>query len=177
MFYRCTGLRRAMKGKKIRVLCISIALFLCVRVQWLSHVQFFAVPWTVVHQAPLSMELSRQEYWSGLPFPPPWDLPDPGIKTTSPASPGLAGGFFTTSGTWEARYGLCTHQRKKILINHNADQFQTYLTKADSQCKIVVFLYIAKRLIRCFLQVPSLLIIFSRKSGYMPQREKVEPRR
>ena len=134
------------EGKKIRVLCISIVLFLCVCVQWLSHVQFFEVPWTVVHQATLSMELSRQEYWSGLPFPPPWDLPDPGIKTTSPTSPGLAGGFFTTSGTWEARYGLCRHQRKKILINHNADQFQTYLTKADSQCKIVVFLYIAKRL-------------------------------
>ena len=112
----------------------------------LSGVCLFATPWTVDYQASLSMELSRQEYWSGLPFPPPWDLPDPGIKTTSPTSPGLAGGFFTTSGTWEARYGLCRHQRKKILINHNADQFQTYLTKADSQCKIVVFLYIAKRL-------------------------------
>ena len=81
------------EGKKIRVLCISIVLFLCVCVQWLSHVQFFEVPWTVVHQATLSMELSRQEYWSGLPFPPPWDLPDPG---TEPASPALAGRFFTT---------------------------------------------------------------------------------
>ena len=112
----------------------------------LSHVQLFAMLCTVAHQTPLSVGFSRQEYRSELPFPPPWDLPDPGIKTTSPTSPGLAGGFFTTSGTWEARYGLCRHQRKKILINHNADQFQTYLTKADSQCKIVVFLYIAKRL-------------------------------
>ena len=134
-----------MKGKKSGY-SVFLQYCSCVCVQWLSHVQFFEVPWTVVHQATLSMELSRQEYWSGLPFPPPWDLPDPGIKTTSPTSPGLAGGFFTTSGTWEARYGLCRHQRKKILINHNADQFQTYLTKADSQCKIVVFLYIAKRL-------------------------------
>ena len=49
--------------------------------------------WTVAHQAPLSLEFSRQEYWCGLPFPSPGDLPDPGIK---PASPGLAGGFFTT---------------------------------------------------------------------------------
>ena len=54
-----------------------------------------ATPWTVAHQAPLSMGFSRQEYWSGLPFPPPGDFPDPGIKSTSPVSPALAGGFFT----------------------------------------------------------------------------------
>ena len=47
--------------------------------------------WTVVRQAPLSMEFSRQEYWSGLPFPPPKDLPDPGIKPVFPAFPALAG--------------------------------------------------------------------------------------
>ena len=58
-------------------------------------------PWTVAHQAPLSMEFSRQEYWSGLPFPIPGDLPDPGIEPTSPVSPALAGGFFTMSATWE----------------------------------------------------------------------------
>ena len=52
--------------------------------------------WTVAHQAPLSMGFFRQEYWSGLPFPPPDDLPDPGIKPTSPASPALAGVFFST---------------------------------------------------------------------------------
>ena len=50
-----------------------------------SHVQLFATPWTVAHQAPLSMGLSRQEYWSGLPFPSPGDLPDPGIEPRSPA--------------------------------------------------------------------------------------------
>ena len=59
-------------------------------------------PWTVARQAPLSMGFSRQEYWSGLPFPPPGDLPDPGIKPRSLMSPALAGGFFTTSATWEA---------------------------------------------------------------------------
>ena len=47
--------------------------------------------------APLSMGFSRQEYWSGLPFPSPGDLPSPGIKPTSPASPAEAGGFFTTA--------------------------------------------------------------------------------
>ena len=44
-----------------------------------------ATPWTVAHQAPLSLGFSRQEYWSGLPFPSPWDLPDPGIEPRSPA--------------------------------------------------------------------------------------------
>ena len=48
------------------------------------------------------MEFSRQEYWSGLPFPLPEDLPDPGIKPMSLKSPKLSGGLFTTSATWEA---------------------------------------------------------------------------
>ena len=48
------------------------------------------------------MGFSRQEYWSGLPRPPPGDLPDPGIEPVSPMSPALAGGFLTASATWEA---------------------------------------------------------------------------
>ena len=62
----------------------------------LSHVQLFVTLWTVAHQAPLSMGFSRQEYLSGLLFPPPGDLPDSGIEPTSPTSPALAGRFFTT---------------------------------------------------------------------------------
>ena len=62
----------------------------------LSPVQLFVAPWTVAHQAPLSIGLSQQEYWSGLPFPPLRDLSDPGIKPMSPEAPALAGGFFTT---------------------------------------------------------------------------------
>ena len=58
-------------------------------------------PWTIACQAPLSMGFPRQEYWSGLPFPPPGNLPNPGIEPTSPA---LAGGFFTTSATREAPF-------------------------------------------------------------------------
>ena len=69
-----------------------------------SHVQLFVTPWTVAHQAPLSMGFSRQEYWSGLPCPPPGDLPDPGIKPESFTSPALAGGFFTISATREAKH-------------------------------------------------------------------------
>ena len=54
-------------------------------VQSLSRVRLFATPWTVAHQTPLSMGFSRQEYWSGLPCPPPGDLPNPGIKPRSPS--------------------------------------------------------------------------------------------
>ena len=67
-----------------------------------SCAQLSATSWTVAHQALLSLGFSRQEYWSGLPCPPPGDLPDPGIKPTSLMSTLLAGGFFTTSATWEA---------------------------------------------------------------------------
>ena len=52
------------------------------------------------------MGFSWQEFWSGLPFPSPGDLPNPGIKPASPLSPALAGGFFTTSATWEAQDGI-----------------------------------------------------------------------
>ena len=64
------------------------------------------IPETVTYQAPLSMEFFRQEYWSGLPFPPQGDLPDPGIQPTSPGSPALAGGFFTTAPPGKPLYNL-----------------------------------------------------------------------
>ena len=60
----------------LRVLCCAWSL---------SRVQLFVTPWTIAYQAPLSMGFSRQEYWSGLPFPSPGDLPDPGIEPRSPA--------------------------------------------------------------------------------------------
>ena len=63
----------------------------------LSHVQLSGTPCSVASQAHLSMKFSRQAYWSGLKFPPPGDLPNPGIKPASPVSPALAGGFFTTA--------------------------------------------------------------------------------
>ena len=75
-------------------MCVCVCVCVCTRV--LSRVQLFATPWTVAHQAPLSMGFSRQEYWSGVPFPTEGDLPYPGIESTvSLASPALAGGFFT----------------------------------------------------------------------------------
>ena len=68
----------------------------CVGVCVLSHVWLFVTPWTVAHQAPLLQGFPNQDYWSGLPFPPPGDLPDPGLEPVSPVSPALADRFFTT---------------------------------------------------------------------------------
>ena len=77
---------------------------LCVQLLLLSgpYVVSFVTPWTVVCQAPLSMGFSRQEHWSGLPFPPPGDLSNPGIKPASLASPALAGELLPLSylGNW-----------------------------------------------------------------------------
>ena len=72
--------------------------------QSLQLVPFFAIPWTVAHQAALSMGFSRQEYWSGLLFPSPEDLLNAWIEPVSLMSPALAGGFFTTSTTWEGNF-------------------------------------------------------------------------
>ena len=68
----------------------------------LCDVQLFVTAWTVACQAPLSMEFSRQENWSGLPFPTPVDLPKPGTEPVSLASSALAGRFFTTHKTRKA---------------------------------------------------------------------------
>ena len=61
------------------------------------HAQLFTIPWTIPARLLCPWDFYCQEYWSGLPFPLPGDLPDPGIKPTSPASPALAGRFFTTA--------------------------------------------------------------------------------
>ena len=79
----------------------------------------FATPWTVARQAPLSMGFSRQEYWSGLPFPSPGDLPDPGIEPTSPA---LAGGFFTVWATREPEPWLAAILISNCLNQHIGTQ-------------------------------------------------------
>ena len=71
-----------------------------------SFVHLFEMLWKVARQTPLSIRFSRQEYWSGLPCPPPGDLPDPGMEPVSLMSPALAGGFFTTSATSEIQRSL-----------------------------------------------------------------------
>ena len=77
-----------------------------------SVVSTSVTPWTVAHQGPLSIGFPRQEYWSGLPFLPPGDLPKAGIE---PVSPALAGGFFTTELPGKLMFGYIF--KKKIVDN------------------------------------------------------------
>ena len=77
-----------------------------VRACVLSRVRLSVTPWTEAHQTPLSMGFPRQEYWSGWSFPPPGDLPDPGIQPASPVVPALAGRFFITVSPGKPVYGL-----------------------------------------------------------------------
>ena len=79
--------------------------------QSLSCVQLFETPRTVANQAPLSMEFPRQEYWSGLPFPPPVDLPDPRIEPMSPLSPAWQVDSFTTEPP-----GKPIHKQQIVLL-------------------------------------------------------------
>ena len=83
-------------------------------------------PWTVAHQAPLSLGFSRQEYWSGLSFPPPGNLSNPGVEPASLASPALASGFFTSSTTQEAQ--------KSIRWMHNVMKGKIVLTNRSLLC-------------------------------------------
>ena len=93
--------------------------FACMCTQLLSHIWLFATPWTAAHQGPLSMGFPRQEYWSGLPFPPPGHLPDPGIE---PLSPALAGRFFLPlshlgNPIWDLEEGMHAHSRYGKHVN------------------------------------------------------------
>ena len=73
----------------------------------LSHVQLFAMTWTVACQTPLSMEFPKQEYWNGLPCPFPGDLPDPGIAPKSPAAPALQAGSLPTEPPGKQSFLCC----------------------------------------------------------------------
>ena len=90
-------------GRQILYHCATWGSLQLSSVQSLSHVRLLVTLWTLDRQAPLSVELSRQEYWSGLPFPSPRDLPNPGIEPTSPLSPALVSEFFYHWVTWEAQ--------------------------------------------------------------------------
>ena len=91
-----------------------------------SSVLVWRIPWTVASQAPLSVGLSRQEYWRGLPCPPPGDLPNPGIKPESLMFPTLAGRFFTTGPPGKPRDKNQIHISCYITISHNVMIFCKY---------------------------------------------------
>ena len=95
------------KGGDVWGLCAYLVVGVLHAACMLSHfsrVWLFVTLWTVARQAPLSMGFPRQEYWSGLPFPSPGDLPNPGIEAASPVSLALVGGFFTARAIWCSAY-------------------------------------------------------------------------
>ena len=104
-----------------------------------------ATLWTIAHRVPLSMAFSRQEYWSGLPFPPPGDLPDPGIQSASPVSPALAEGFFTTrhlgsplrsmtSSNWTYDLIVVTKLNGALIPGNNCAAAGPYLKPLNQVC-------------------------------------------
>ena len=101
-------------------------MFVCV----LSRVLLFATPWTIVCQASLSIEFSRKEYWSGLPFPLPGDLLNPGTEPASLASPASAGRFFTTEPS-----GTVVHW---ILLYVDTARMQDYFMQDITEVKNIV---------------------------------------
>ena len=110
---------------------------MCMCTHLLSHVWFFATPWTVACQALLSREFSRQEYWSGLPFPPPWGLPNPRIEPTSLASPALAGGFFTTVPLINIAQGISSKP-------FNCYMFPEYFyTSSSCWCRVPLYILLS----------------------------------
>ena len=102
-----------------------------------SPIRLFATPWTIACQAPPSMGFCRQEYWSGLPCPPPGDLPDPGIEPASVLSPSLARGFFSTSATWEAHSKISPAKT-------------SYLVRNTSFCFVMLRLKVPNILVQMF---------------------------
>ena len=98
------GYNFIIKGKVRRGRRISLSFLSACVLSCFSHVQLYATLWTAACQTPLFMRFSRQEYWSGSLCPHPGDLPDPGSEPASCMSPALAGGFLTTSPTWEATF-------------------------------------------------------------------------
>ena len=106
-------------------MCVCVCV--CVCVCMLSCVQLFETQRTVAHQAPLSMEFCRQEYWSGLPFSSQENLPDPGIKLMFLTPPALAGRFFTTGGEseWSESYSVMSDSLQPHYIVHGILQART----------------------------------------------------
>ena len=109
----------------------------------LSHVHLFVTLWTAACQTPLPMEFSRQGYWNGLPFPPPGDLPDPGIDPKPPTSPALAGRFFTTEPP------------EKPSRKGNASQMYSHHNPSLLYSKIKLFLWFLFLFQVCHLEFPN----------------------
>ena len=125
----------------------------------LSRVQFLCNPMHVAHQSPLSMGFSRQEYWSG--FPPPGDLPNPGIEPKSLAYPASTGRFFTTGTTWGAYMDKGWHINQCLANKNRTHHWVIFLVnverKTGTNSKLTLNYYADDCLIRSrgFLLFPS----------------------
>ena len=159
---------------------------LCKLVQWksLSYVQLFMTPWIVAHQATLSMELSRQEYWSGYPFPSPEDLPNPGIEPGSPALQAdslpaeipvksLAYTFHKIQGwAWECSSGIVSTQWEIMVpsthdvMNHFAISILLSLNRRVYLCVDWVLLFWYLRRLIGFEAIKKVQICFNQKRDY-----------
>ena len=144
-------------------ICVCVRAHARSQAQLHSHVQLFATLWTIAHWAPLSIEFSRQEYWSRLPFPTPGDLPDPRIEPVSLMSPAFAGGFFTTSAPWEAQSNTNAYQKYRPNIEASWEThllsplrfLESWLFNAESTGWTAV-LFIWMQETKC----PGLLLLF-----------------
>ena len=105
-----------------------------VTVKSLSRVRLFAIPWTVVYQASLPTGLSRQEYWSGLLFPSPGDLPDPGIKSRSPA---LQADALPSETLGEPQKNVDYCKKELEIIKRNQLNWKTHLPRQKSELKAI----------------------------------------
>ena len=112
-----------------------------------THVQLFVTQWTVAYQAPVTMGFSRPEYWSGVPFPTPGALPNPGIEPVSLMSPALAGGFFTTRATTvettpdvnNSLTGKASSHHYLTSIRKAREAWELQLCQTSTACKIKLF--------------------------------------
>ena len=105
----------------------------------LSHVRLFAIPWAIAYKAPPSMEFSRQEYWSGLPFPSPGDLPDPGIKPGSPALQADTFYHLSHQGSFQSKERQS--QMEESVINILKLTRPMYCLLKNSNCRRLCFNY------------------------------------
>ena len=129
-FFMCNSRGKPAKERVSRLKIGPWKLCVCLLSRF-GHFLLFAILWTVACQAPLSMGSSKHNYWSGLPCPPPGDLPDPGIELASLIFPVLSGEFYTTSTIWEFPVGIRSvkTQRKrtfKIKVSRSVCQYKTY---------------------------------------------------
>ena len=106
------------------------------KVKSLSRVQLFVTPWIVAHQAPLSMGFSRQEYWSGLPFRSPGDLPDPGIE---PGSPTLQADPLTFELPGKPQSIYEWNANSKFWLSNDYGDFPQHLEKLFSNAEDIIY--------------------------------------